>query len=174
MQVEESTHSLPKLPPEKFREAVFMVLFTLISHGQDDEGVMRLLKQELNITRARCREAFDKAQKIFADTAPMIERFEKICESYRWSRIGRIEQAILILSGWELEHESEDLPRKIIFAESSRLAKKFSGPESAGFIGAVLDAYIGQTPLQPDMQLCSHDVDSLSKAIHEGAQLETE
>ena len=100
-----------------------------------------------------------------------MKRLEAICHAYRWVRVGKLEQAVLILGAYELT-EQKDIPGKVTLAEATRLAKKFSGKESAGFVNAVLDAFWRNTALEKELVWCDPQVDLISHDLQEGAHIQ--
>lgn len=158
--------------PAKFREAVLLCLFALQTLEQSEEGLLGSIMYQLKLPRSKVKEAVGKASLIQKSSASLVADLEKLCNHYRWSRLGRIEQAVLTLASWELKFEKEQLPYQVILAEATRLAKKFSSLESAQFVNAVLQAFYDGAKLGENLSWQDPLVDHVRQSLDEGAQIE--
>lgn len=123
---------------QKLREIVFQLLYSRAFEKSDQEAIVPLLMKQHAISRKAAREMAGKAASIW-DAADQLDReIEKHAIDFSLDKIGMVERALLrqgiygILSG--------ELPPKVVITEAVRLSKKFSTPESGGFVNALLDA----------------------------------
>lgn len=124
------------LPAQKFREAVFQILF---SKGFGSEKMIAFMMKELSTTRKEMEKAEAKAEAILEKKEEIDAWIKTYSHEYRLERIGEVEKAILRLGFFELFFEGL-LAKPIVLAEAIRLCRKFSTRESSQFINAVLDA----------------------------------
>jgi N utilization substance protein B len=160
------------VPPEKLREATLLVLFATYNHGTEEDGLISSLMHQLKMSRSKVKVAWIRATEINRQSNSLVKDLEKICEHYTWDRIGKVEQAILILAAWELKLDPEPLPFKIVLSEATRLAKKFSGLESAKFVNAVLQSFYEGTRLASELSWQDPQIDKVLESLQQGAQLE--
>ncbi len=125
---------------EKFRELVFQILYSFHFSEDEEKGIIKLLMMQLKISKKNVMDARKKAFAIFQKRDEMDQKVKEHCQSYEFSRIGSVEKNILRLSLYELLHDDE-IPPKVAIAESIRLCRKFSTPESAKFVNAILDIF---------------------------------
>lgn len=129
------------LPFQKFREVIFLLLFSQDANSNDPQNLCDLLMDELKITRKNVQEAYEKAETI-TNSLDQIDAFiSDISTSYSIDRIQRVDCTILRLAIFELLIEKA-LPQEVIIAEAKRLAKKFSTPDAVVFCQALLDALV--------------------------------
>ena len=127
------------LPPQKFRELVFQLLYSYDLGKSDEKSMLPLLMKELSVTKKIVKEAATRI-KIITSYLPDIDKIiSKTSQSYTFERIQSVERNILRIGTYELLYD-EDIPPKVAIAESVRLARKFGSPESATFVNAVLDS----------------------------------
>lgn len=127
------------LSKQKFREIVFQLLFSLDFSQPCEKDTIALLMQQLAVTKSALREALAYAQKM-AEIFPEIDRtIASLSQEYDFSRIPRVERAVLRLGVFELFYTS-GLPPKVAIAEALRLSRKFATPEAATFVNALLDS----------------------------------
>lgn len=127
------------MPPQKFREIVFLLLFSQDAHESDPESLQNAIKQELKVSQKQVLEGWKKYEAIKDVLSELDESITKFATSYDLHRIQKVELAILRLSAYELLFEKE-LEVAIVIAEAKRLAKKFATPDAAAFCQAILDA----------------------------------
>ncbi len=133
---------LMPLPPQKFREIVFQILY---AHDFDgDEGEMvPFMMNELKVTRRIMLDAQENLKKILEKRDLVDDTIRNASTEYSFERISRVEKTILRLSLYELLFDPA-LPPKVAIAEAIRLCRKFGTPESAHFINAILDGVYKQ------------------------------
>lgn len=125
------------LPLQKFREAVFQILYS-----QDfvlgSEEIIPLMMEELKTTRRTMVEAADRVNEVLAKLPQIDEYITNASTEYSFERISRVEKTILRLGLFEIFFDSE-VPAKVAIAEAIRLCRKFGTPESSQFVNAILD-----------------------------------
>ena len=135
--------------PQKLREIVFLLLYSADFGGSTDAEMVPLLMKELAVSKKVMREAIETKDAVYAkreEIDPMIAQHSK---SYDFERIPRIERNILRLGIFEILH-APNIPGKVAISEAMRLSRKFSTPESATFINAIMDAvFSSQIDLAP-------------------------
>lgn len=141
------------LSAQKFREIVFQMLFSLDLSQSSQEALVELMMHELSVSKRICQEAYQRAEQIIAVAATLDELISQNATSYDIDRIHTIERNVLRLALYEMLYEQQT-PPLVCIAEGIRLTRKFSAPESAGFVNAILDAIyqkrkaIGDEPFQ--------------------------
>lgn len=126
------------ISPLKFRELVFQLLFSFDGGNGCDEELIPLLMSQLLVTRKVVKEAYEQAQKVWDMRGLLDQKIGDMSEDYAFDRIGKVERNVLRLGLCELQ--TSTVSAEIAIAEAIRLARKFSTPEAASFVNAVLDA----------------------------------
>jgi N utilization substance protein B len=129
------------MPPHKFREIVFLLLFSRETQESEPEELVSLVMQELKVSRKQVRDAWEKVELILANLLDIDADISEVSTSYDFHRIQKVEMNILRLAFFELQYEKE-LAVPIIISEAKRLAKKFATPDAAAFCQALIDAYV--------------------------------
>jgi N utilization substance protein B len=125
------------LPPQKFREAVFQILYS--QDFESDEGEMvPFMMQELKTTRRAMNEAYERACAVESRLLEIDPLIAGASTEYSFDRISRVEKTILRLGLFEILFDGE-VPPKVAIAEAVRLCRKFGTPESSQFVNAILD-----------------------------------
>lgn len=127
------------LPPQKMREVVFQLLFSLSIDAESPSAAVALIGKELAVSKKYVLQALTKVNAIRENMGVIDEQIRSVSESYTIERIQKVELNILRLGLYEIFFDNE-IPPKVAISEAIRLAKKFSTPESASYINAVLDA----------------------------------
>lgn len=158
------------LPPKKLREVVFQMLYSRDMGHTEPDAILKLLVKELEISKSNAKLAEIKVEKILKSLSDLDIQIKNTSKSYDFNRIQRVERNILRLALYEMLHD-EEIPPKVAIAESIRLARKFSTPESAHFINAILDAiYQESLGLKADEVLISE----ASKTLEQSEETATE
>ena len=93
--------------------------------------------------REDLEEAFTFARLLLTGTLQEIEQIDELIraqlEHWDFSRVSRVELAILRVSVYALRFQS-GIPPRVVIDEAIDIAKRFSGDESYRFINGVLDA----------------------------------
>jgi len=103
-----------------------------------DEGILSFVMIKLKVSRTAVKEAYQKIISLKDHLEEIDGIIAARSEGYKFTRITSVEKNILRLAIFEIFYDK--VPVKVIIAESIRLCKKFSAPEGAKFINAVLDA----------------------------------
>ncbi len=127
------------IPPQKFREIVFQILYSIDTGNSEEEGITSLLMKELCVTKKTIQGAFEKARLILAKQAEIDQWIRKVIVSYAFERIQTVERNVLRLGIYELLFD-DSIPPKVAIAEAMRLSRKFSTPESSLFVNALIDS----------------------------------
>lgn len=126
------------LPQQKFREIVFQLLYSDDISRPDEEDMIPLLMGELAVTKKSVKTAQERVRAILGKQQEIDTLIKEASVSYAFERIPSVERNILRLGVFELLFDDET-PPKVAITEAMRLARKFSSPESATFINAILD-----------------------------------
>lgn len=126
------------LPPQKFREIVFQLLYSQDFAPLAPEDSIPFMMNELKVTRRSMIEAHERVSAVLENLAEIDEKITASSTSYSFDRISRVEKTILRQGVFELLFDPT-LPPKIAIAEAIRLCRKFGTPESAQFVNAILD-----------------------------------
>lgn len=148
------------IPVQKLREIIFQMLYSYDIGKAKQEDIIEMLMKELSVSRSAMRSAQQKVEEIQAIQDELDEMISGAAYSYAFSRIQTVERNILRLGVYELFFET-DIPPKVAISEAMRLARKFSTPEAANFVNAVLDT------LHKARSGEAVDLKSLSKSIEE-------
>lgn len=141
------------LPPQKFREAVFQLLYSSDFSLDNSEDTGSMLMGELKITKRASLEAQAVIVAVYANQAAIDEMISLFSTEYRLDRISRVEKTILRLGLYELFY-GPSLPHPIVMAEAIRLTRKFGTPESAQFVNAILDRAYKTREGKDELVLC--------------------
>lgn len=125
------------LPPQKFREAVFQILFTT-DFGPLVEETVAFMMAELKTTRREIQGAEERVKQILEYLVEIDAVIGQASTGYDFERISRVELTILRLGLFEVLFDPA-VPPKLAIAEGIRLCCKFGTTESAQFINAILD-----------------------------------
>ncbi|MEX2305266.1 MAG: transcription antitermination factor NusB [Waddliaceae bacterium] len=129
------------LPKQKFREILFLLLYSKDTSGADLETMVPFLKKELGVSRAAIEEAQDRLDLFSHEIESIDTLIAKHSTSYSFDRIPSLERNLLRIGVYELLFD-HDIPPKVAISEAMRLAKKFGTQEAAKFVNAILDAIL--------------------------------
>jgi len=127
------------LPQQKFREAVFQILYSQDFAVGSEEDIIALMMKELQATRKAMGEAYARVQAVMAHLEEIDGQIAFASTEYSFDRISRVEKTILRLGLFEILFD-ENIHAKVAIAEAVRLCRKFGTPESSQFVNAILDA----------------------------------
>lgn len=127
------------LPPQKFREIVFQLLYSHSFSPLAAGDAVPFMMQELKVSRSSVAAAYERVESILPHLSALDKQIEAHSRDYAFERISGVERTILRLGAFELLHDSS-LPPKVAIAEAIRLCRKFGTRESADFVNAVLDS----------------------------------
>jgi N utilization substance protein B len=122
------------LPPQKFREIVFLLLYS--SDFGSDHEVVEMVMASLCVSRKNVRLAEERQVLVMAQSARLDALIAAHANAYEFDRIPRVERAVLRLAMYELLEQQ--LPAAVVFAEAIRITRKFATQEAASFVNAVL------------------------------------
>jgi transcription antitermination protein NusB len=126
------------LPPQKFREIVYQLLFSAAFDIEALDNTALMLMGELKVTKSAVRNAASRAREVISRLDEIDEKIRAASKEYQFERISSAEKCALRLGFFEILFD-EALPNKIAIAEAIRLTRKFGTPESADFVNAILD-----------------------------------
>ncbi len=126
------------LPKQKFREIVYVALFAIDMGNDSEDEVVKLIMDELKVTKKQGHEGFRKALEISQLKDKLDQYISEVATSYDISRIPSAEKNVLRMGIYDLI-EVKEIPPLVAIAESIRLSRKFASPESASFVNAILD-----------------------------------
>jgi N utilization substance protein B len=106
---------------------------------EEKKSLTILLMDQLKVTKKLVREAFLVVEKMEGRLEEIDNVIKEHSVEYRFERISQAELTVIRLGVFELLYEKA-LPDKVIFAEAIRLCRKFSTPQGANFVHAVLDS----------------------------------
>ncbi len=127
------------MPPQKFRELVFLLLFSQDSHASDPDELFMTVSHELKVNLKQVKAAWEKVETILELLPEIDADISAVSTSFDFHRIQKVELAVLRLSCYELIFEKK-LSVNIVIAEAKRIAKKFATPDAASFCQALIDA----------------------------------
>lgn len=131
------------LPPQKFRELVFELLFLYDFQDCIPFDSIMLLMSEHRVTRRNAALAVERAELMCKRLAEIDTYIQTASTSFSLDRIGKVELAILRMAFFELLFAPE-MPKEIIISEAKRIANKFASKEAASFIHGVIDQVLQQ------------------------------
>ncbi|MBS4169208.1 transcription antitermination factor NusB [Parachlamydia sp. AcF125] len=131
------------IPLKKFREVVFVLLYSQDCGQVSEKELIELVMKELAVTKKTAYLALKKVELIQEKKAEIDDLIANTSREYRFERIQTVEKNVLRLGIYEMLFD-ESIPPKVSIAEAIRLSRKFSTPESATFVNALLD-HIYQT-----------------------------
>lgn len=123
------------IPQQKFREAVFIALFSLDIGDSDQEALVDMIMRELKMTKKSVYEALGRAKLVLEKKEALDRSIQEASTGYEFERIPFVERNVLRLALFEMI----DLPAAVAISEAIRLTRKFSTAEAASFINAILD-----------------------------------
>ncbi len=100
--------------------------------------MIELIMAELSVSKKNVRLAQEKVNQIIEKLSEIDRLISSVSTSYDFDRIQIVTKNILRLGVFELFFDS-GIPPKVAIAEAIRLSRKFSTPESASFVNALLD-----------------------------------
>src|SRR5437762_3191551 len=90
------------LPPQKFREIVFQILFSSGFPGFETGETALMLMHELKVTKKAVLEAETKVKQIEEKLPEIDEKITAFSSNYSFERISRVEKTILRLGLFEI------------------------------------------------------------------------
>ena len=134
---------MENIPKAKFREAVFLILYSLDFSKEADEQLLHFVGDQLKVGMRHIKEANLVVASVLSRLSEIDARIEGVSTEYEIHRIPKVELNILRLAIYELLFD-ETIPHQVAMAEAIRLAKKFGNQECFKFVNALLDAIYTQ------------------------------
>jgi N utilization substance protein B len=149
------------LPQQKTREIIFQLLYSYDLGKAQSTDMLPLLMKELAVTRKAIRDAQEKVDSILSKQTQIDDLIAKTSYSYAFERIQSVERNILRVGIFELLYD-KSIPPKVAISEAMRLARKFSTPESATFVNAILDSIYKSSE---GIKIDAHVIEDASQAL---------
>jgi N utilization substance protein B len=164
-------------PQAKLREIIFQLLYSCDAGRTEGQSSIPLLMRELKVTRSKVYEALSKTVAIQKQLPDIDALIRKTVVGYSFERIQTVERNILRLAIFEIAIEKET-PPKVAITEAMRLARKFSTPEAANFINAILDAIyksqLGETHEPKAIELTAQALEALEQLTNAAQHSDSE
>ena len=96
-----------------------------------------MLMKKLKTTKKHVKQSLENVKKILDKVPEIDNQIKQMCVSYDFQRISKVELNVLRLAIFEMFYE--ELPFNIAISEAIRVCRKFSTPEGANFVNAILD-----------------------------------
>lgn len=126
------------LSKQKFREIVLQLLYSQDLARPDERLMLELMMSELAVSKKNVRLAQERMKEIQSHLIEIDSLIQGVSTSYDFNRIQLVTKSILRMGVFELLFENQ-IPPKVAISEAIRLSRKFSTPESASFVNALLD-----------------------------------
>lgn len=151
------------IPMQKLREIIFQMLYSYDTGKADQEDMIELMMKELAVPRSSVVTAQQKVEEIQAIFPELDSMIAGASLSYTFDRIPKVERNILRLGVYELFF-SPDIPSKVAISEAVRLTRKFSTPEAANFVNAILDTlYKAKKGEEIDLNTLSKSIEKMAE-----------
>ena len=105
------------LQPQKLREVVFQMLFSLEFFPCDDQDLVLLFMNELKLSKKNVQTALDIAHKVLQQKEAIDREIVRRVEGYSLERLHTVERNILRLGIFELL-DCLDVPVKVVINEA--------------------------------------------------------
>ncbi len=127
----------------KLRENVFMMLFRVEFHGEEEmPEQMALFAEELeNASEEDSAYMNHKCSEILAKLPEIDAMINEAATGWKTTRMGKVDLSIIRLAVYEMKYE-EGLDSKISINEAIELAKKYGTDESPAFVNGVLAKFL--------------------------------
>ncbi len=152
------------IPMQKLREIIFQMLYSYDVGKPDQEDMIELMMKELSVSRATVITAQQKVEEIQAIQEELDNMIGGASFAYAFDRIQTVERNILRIGVYELFFAT-DIPPKVAISEAVRLTRKFSSPEAANFVNAILDTlHKARTGEEPNVQALIKSIDEMTQS----------
>lgn len=132
------------LPKTKFQEMIFLLLYSHDTGRANDQDMIPLLMAELAVTKKSVLAAQDYMKAVLLKIPEIDQLIIRKVKSYEFERIQSVERNLLRLGIYQILYDSS-IPPKVAIAETLRMTKKFSSPESVSFVNAIIDSIYQET-----------------------------
>ncbi len=123
----------------KMRKAVLLAIYSWLMDGDSPHDVLADSLNTANVGEDDCKRARELLQNTMDRRDTLQERLSGALKHWSLDRVGQIELSVLYLALEEL-NSFPDIPTEVVIDEALRLAKQFSGEDSAHFVNGILDA----------------------------------
>ena len=162
------------IPMQKMREIVFQMLYSYDIGKADQEDIIELMMKELSVSRSDVITAQQKVEEIQSIQEELDNMISGASFAYAFDRIQTVERNILRLGVYELFFAG-DIPPKVAISEAMRLARKFSTPESANFVNAVLDTlHKARSGEELDLHALQKSIEEMAKSEEKAKKIPPE
>ncbi len=127
------------IPQQKYREIIFLTLFTELTGKTQEKETIELVMELLQTSKSNVLKAKEEAALILQKLPEIDGVIAKFATEYDFDRIQTVEKTALRLGAYELLQK--EIPPKVAIAEALRLTKKFSTPSAVAFVNAILDKF---------------------------------
>lgn len=127
------------LSPQKFREMVLQMMYGLEFTETSNPDLIDLIMETLTVSKKNVRLAAERVAHIYEKIKEIDDAISVVSTSYDFERIQVVTKCILRIGVFEILFDDQ-IPPRVAISEAIRLSRKFSTPESADFVNAVLDS----------------------------------
>lgn len=128
-----------ELPKKKLREIALQLLYSYDISRSELSELLPIIMHLIPISRKNAILSVEFAKEISQQSEKLDALLKPYATEYSLERISKIDMNVLRLVIYEMENQ--ELPVEVAIAEGVRLSKKFSMPESARFVHAMIDQY---------------------------------
>lgn len=127
----------------KIRENVFMMLFRVEFHGEEEMlEQLELFAEEIeNLNEKDSAYINHKCNEIFAKLPEIDAAINEVATGWKTSRMAKVDLSIIRLAVYEMKYEDE-IDSKVSINEAIELAKKYGTDESSSFVNGVLAKFL--------------------------------
>ena len=127
----------------KLRENVFMMLFRVEFHGEEEmPEQLKLFAEEIeNLKEEDAAYISNKCNEIFAKIPELDAAINEAATGWKTSRMAKVDLSIIRLAVYEIKYE-DDIDSKVSINEAVELAKKYGTDMSASFVNGVLAKFL--------------------------------
>ena len=127
------------LPRAKFRELVFLLMYSLDYSDQEIDNLIDTLYDQVKVSKRHLKDAAKVVGQVLQHKVEIDQAIANISSEYAIDRILKVEINLLRLAIFEIM--TQEVPAPIAISEAVRLARKFSTQESGKFVNAILDQF---------------------------------
>ena len=123
----------------ELRENTFKMLFRVEFHNAEEiPEQFTLFEEEITGLSDEDRAYLtDKCNDIFAKVEELDAAINEVSESWKTSRMGKVDLTLIRLAVYEIRYE-ESIPTKVSINEAVELAKKCGTEDSPSFVNGIL------------------------------------
>ncbi len=127
----------------KLRENVFMMLFRVEFHGEEEmpEQLALFADEMENVKEEDAAYINNKCNEIFAKIPEIDVAINEVATGWKTSRMSKVDLSIIRLAVYEMKYE-DGIDSKVSINEAVELAKKYGTDNSASFVNGVLAKFL--------------------------------